>query len=623
MSHLKSVSTLGYITMLLIIDFADCNLITMEKWGQSCFLEIQIFRFNSKTLDFLWNSLRHYSLQRKPFTWTIGSKLFHESLNEDEKFYINCKSLCNIHVFVEPPFSEGRLNTQLKLLNYTSLILITKNCLKRFRTLDFTTAYIYVRSLGCGTMQSHNFFNAYATLIEARYGDLEFYPLFRGFKAHSFHDQKEIIGPYQEFEKREKFKTDSDQTIAEIVMDSMNISVKNAINNIYTKITARFDVVLDRDIIFKVKFFTRIIQEQIVYCPKHKNYQKTDHLSLLFFFEPFHTCISIVIAITLITSALYLNITAGKGRSSIWKQVEMFMDSFLIVFQALLGQGRPTKTKSILLVPLGIAVIMLVSTYKDLIAVRLVAPENILERSFKNVSVLRDHNYHILCSHSLFGSHFQKLPFADDELMRVRLFCPCDCLLSKFILSNLLSEYEKSSLKNVGFYLRGRGDMYNGTSFEINSFLKRKTNCDSLENALSHEYSYIVYNNLRYLEAIFKTRLLQESGVTNFIERMDMYNKYEINNWSSINRKLKSSHPKYFGGVFRLAYKHIRPFAILLLGMLCMDFIAFLIEVYNFREKKAVRRIVHGCFGFYSYAFPFKTIQTKYNKTASCQVTGN
>jgi len=147
----------------------------------------------------------------------------------------------------------------------------------------------------------------------------------------------------------------------------------------------------------------------------------------------------------------------------------------------------------------------------------------------------------------------------------------------------------------------------------MNNFLKTKTNCDSLENALSYEYSYIVYNNLRYVEAIFKTRLLQEAGVTKFIQRMEMYKKYEI--WKSIKRPPKISHPKYFGGVFRLAHKHICPFAILLFGMLCLVFIAFLKEVYAFRQKlfnKAVPLIVYGCFSIYYYVLNFKTAKDKY-----------
>jgi len=541
-------------------------------------------------------------------------------LNNDKKFYINYKSLCNIHVFVQPPFLEENLRTELKLLHYKSLVLITRNCVRGFRSLDFTTTYIFVRNLGCRTVQNRNFSNAYATLILSHlsWGYLfKLYPIFRGLKAHSFYNQTEIIGPNEEFDKKANSKFDPDQTIAEIVMSSMNISVKNAISNIYTKFTASFHSRRYRSVMFKVKFFSRIIQEQIVYCPQHKNFQKTNHLSLIFLLEPFHSCVSIVIAITLFTSALYLNIKAGKRPSGIWKQIEMFMDTLLIVFKALVGQERVKKIESILLLLLGIATTMLVSTYKDLIAVRLVAPENILEPSVKNLSVLKDHSYHFVCSHSLSGKHFQELPYAEGELMRMRRFCPYDCLLSKVSLSNLLHEYEKLSSKNVGFYVRGKGDMHNGKSFEINNFLKRKTNCDSLENALSYDFSFIVYNNLRYLEAIFKTRLLQESGVTNFIERMDIYKKYEIYNWTSIERRPNNAHPKYIGGVFRLARKHIRPFAILLLGMLSMDFIAFLIEVYNFREKKAVRRIVNGCSGCYSYVCPYKTIRNEYNKTAS------
>jgi len=589
MSHLKSVSTIEYITMLLIIGFADCNSIAMHKRAQSCFLEIQIFGFTSQTDHYLSGLLRYISLQREPHTFTIGSKFFQESLNEEKKFYINCKSLCNRHVFVQPPISDGYLEAKLNL-RYEILHLITTNCLKNFTTIAFTTTHILVNSLGCRTKQSRNFLNAYATLFRAfprRIGGFgrylfQIYPLLRGLKAITFHPQIEIIGPNREFNNELNFKTDSDQTIAEIVMDSMNISAKNAISNIYTTFTAGFNYYDDPDVTFKVKFFSRFIQEQIVYCPKHKNYQKMNHLSLLFLLEPFHTFVSIVIAITLITSALYLNFIAGKRPRGIWKQFEMFMYTLLIVFQILLGQERVKKTKSVLLLLLGIPSIMLVSTYKDLISVRLVAPENILEPSVKNLSVLKDQNYHII-------------------------FCPYDCLLSKFILSNLLREYENSSLKNVGFHVRGKGDMYNGKSFEINNFLKRKTNCDSLENALSYQYTYIVYNNLRYREAIFKTRVLKESGVTNFIER----NKYEIYNWNSIKRRPYNSHPKYIGGVFRLARKHIWPFAILLLGMLCVDFIAILREVYNFREKNAVRRIVHGCFGIYSYIFPFKAIHGK------------
>jgi len=332
-----------------------------------------------------------------------------------------------------------------------------------------------------------------------------------------------------------------------------------------------------------------------------------------------------VIAITVMTSALYLNIIAGKRPGSIWKLLETFMDRLLIVFQAFMGQETVTNTKSILLVLLGMASIMLVCTYKDLIAVRLIAPDNILEPYFENLSVLKDHNYHIMCSHSLSKMYYRKVDkYADDELLfghePMRQYCYDDCLLSKFIFNNFLSKYENSSSENVGFYFRGKGDMNNGKSFEINNFIRRKTNCNSLENALSYDYSYIVYNNLRYVEAMFKTRVLQESGVTHFIENMEMHKKYEINNWKSIKRRPKSSHTKY-SGVFRLAYKHIRPFAILLFSMLCLYFIAFLIEVYTFRGKilkKAVPRIVHGGYRIYFYVFAFKTIQDKYIKKASC-----
>jgi len=112
---------------------------------------------------------------------------------------------------------------------------------------------------------------------------------------------------------------------------------------------------------------------------------------------------------------------------------------------------------------------------------------------------------------------------------------------------------------------------------------------------------------------MFKTRVLQESGVSSFIERMEMYKKYEINNWTSIKRP-KSVHPFYkiYSGAFRLTQKQNRPFAILLFSMLCLDFIAFLIDVYATTEKflnKAVSMIVDGCLGIYSYAFIFETTQ--------------
>jgi len=608
--------------MSLIIGFANCNLIRREKRVPSCFLEIQIFQFESKTVKYLSTFLRRNSLQRNPNTLTIGRRYFQKNFNEDEKFYINCKSVCNSHVFVEPPTSDEYLVTSMKLLHYESLLLITNNCLRRFETFDFTTTYILIRNLGCRTQQSRKFSKAYATLFRAFPDNGGFlfmiYPFSRGLKAHSFHKQLEIIGPNRELEKEENSDADTDLTIAEIVMDSMNISMKNAISNIYTKFMGRLRFHRDHDVLFKVKFFSRIIQEQIVYCPKHKNYQETNHLSLLFLFEPFQTCVSIAIFIILVTSALYLNITAGKRPSSVWKQIEMFIDRLLIVFQAFMGQDTVTKTKSILLVLLGIAAIMLPSTYKYLITVRLVTPDNILEPSFKNLSVLKDHNYHILCSHSLSKMYYAdlgKLSEGDIFLDRdQRLFCLNDCLLSKFILSNLLREYENSSFQNVGFYVKGKGDMNNGKNFEIKTFIRRKTNCNSLENALSYDYSYIVYNNLRYVEAIFKTRVLQEAGVTNFIERMDIYNKYEIYNWNSIKRRPNDTHPKY-SGVFRLAHKHIRPFAILLFSMLSLDFIAFLIEVYTFSKNfvnKAFFIIVDGCFRIYSYVFAFKIMTTSW-----------
>jgi len=631
MSHPKSAYTLGYITILFMIGFADCKLITMRKWDQSCFLEIQIFRFSSKTVQFLSNFLRDNSLQLKPHTWTIGDEPFQESLNNDGTFYINCKSLCNIHVYVQPYISKGYLEHYLDTLQYTRLILVTKKCLRRFSTPDFTTTNVFVHSLGCRKIQPHNVPNGLAILVRAitfREYVFKMFPIFRDSKPHSFHYGKiEITGHIREYHEGINSATDTDLIIAKVVMKTMNISVRNLIGNIYTSFSPEYDG--DRGIIFKLKLFSRIIQEQIVYCPKHKNHFDSNDLSFLFLFESFYSCVWIAISITLATFALYL-IIAGKRQSGILKQIEMFTETLFIVFAGFMGQK--TVNKSVILVLLAIASLMLVSTYKDSMTVRLVSPHKTLQGSFKNLSDLVDHDYHrILCPTIV--RHYTSLPNLDNwvpfvkwkiELIKRRstvLDFKNDDLLSEFLLSNLLNKYENSSLINVGFYVIGKGDVYNGKSFEMNNFLKRKTNCNSLENALFYESSYIVYNTLRYLEAFFITRVLQESGVSRFIERMEMHKKYEINNWNSMNRPLSVRLSKHSGG-FRLSHQ-IRPFAILLFGMVCLDLFAFSKEVYATRWmiwknlRKSVPMIKDGCFGIYSYVFDLETAEDKYVKATS------
>jgi len=118
--------------------------------------------------------------------------------------------------------------------------------------------------------------------------------------------------------------------------------------------------------------------------------------------------------------------------------------------------------------------------------------------------------------------HWENSTNLQEELHNLK--CSSDFLLTEFILRNFLGEYDSnSSLRNVEFAVRGKGDMNNGKSFEMNSFIKTKTYCNSLENTFSYEYSYIVYNNLRYAEALFITRALQESGVSSQFNKLPQH----------------------------------------------------------------------------------------------------
>jgi len=132
---------LRYMILSLIVLFANCNLITMNTGGRSCFLKIKIFQPRYKPVKFLSDFVRDNSLQPHPHTWNVVNKSL-------EKFVINHKNLCSIHLLLEPNMSIVEY-IKLQLLPYTHLIFITEDCLRRFENWSFTTTYIFVHSLGC------------------------------------------------------------------------------------------------------------------------------------------------------------------------------------------------------------------------------------------------------------------------------------------------------------------------------------------------------------------------------------------------------------------------------------------------------------------------------------------